>query len=213
MRTAVAERDGDHAIRHSGKEPDGELERAAVVIEADPILVLEAERFGRRRADERGVVPGQLGEGIGKLLQPPVVGEATVVKRRGGKKDDLQATTSSTRDRAPELRQGLRGEIGDNLWKLAAGKQPIMQDAVPFLVELGFAQNWFPCLAHDVVAGTILAPDHQPQYFDGTSTAEQREDQRLDDAERAADGARVSPRFEVMRAGNVPGCLDGCFVD
>ena len=88
-----------------------------------------------------------------------------------------------------------------------------MQDAVPFLVELGLAQDWFPCLAHDVVAGTILAPDHQPQHFDGTSTAEQREDQRLDDAERAADGARVSPRLEVMRAGNVPGCLDGCFVD
>ena len=35
VRTAVAERQGDHAVRHSGKEPDGKLERAAGVVEAD----------------------------------------------------------------------------------------------------------------------------------------------------------------------------------
>ena len=88
-----------------------------------------------------------------------------------------------------------------------------MQDAVPLLVELGLAQDRFPGLPHDVVAGTILAPDHQPQHFDGGSSTEQREDQRLDDAERASNRARVSPRFEVVRAGNVPRRLDGCFVD
>ena len=76
-----------------------------------------------------------------------------------------------------------------------------MQDAVPLPVELGLAQDRFPGLPHDVVAGTILAPDHQPQHFDGGSSAEQREDQRLDDAERASNRARVSPRFEVVRAG------------
>ena len=117
------------------------------------------------------------------------------------------------RDERRELRQGLRGESGDNFWKLAAGKQSIMQDAVPLPVELGLAQDRFPGLPHDVVAGTILAPDHQPQHFDGGSSAEQGEDQRLDDAERASNRARVSPRFEVVRAGNMPLALDGCFVD
>ena len=88
-----------------------------------------------------------------------------------------------------------------------------MQDAVPLLLELGLAQDRLPGFLHDVVAGTILAPGNQPEHLDWASSAEQREDQRLDDAERASDCARVSPRFEVMRAGNVPGRLDGRFVD
>ena len=89
-----------------------------------------------------------------------------------------------------------------------------MQDAVPLGVEVGgFPEYRLPGLAHDVVAGTILARGHQAQHFERSSSAEQGEDQRLDDAERASDRARVSPRFEVMRAGNVPGRLDRCFVD
>ena len=88
-----------------------------------------------------------------------------------------------------------------------------MQDAVPLLVELGLSQDRFPGVAHDVVAGTILVPDHQPQHFNRGSSAEQRKDQRLDDAERASNRARVSPRFEVVRAGNMPLRLGGCFVD
>ena len=88
-----------------------------------------------------------------------------------------------------------------------------MQDAVPFRVELGRAQDRCPGLPHDVVAGTILVSHHQPEHFDRRPSTEQGEDQRLDDAERAADRARVSPRFEVMRAGKVPGRLDRCFVD
>ena len=95
VRTAVAERQGDHAVRHAGEEPNGELERAARIVETDHILARKAERLGGLRAHERGVVPGQLGEGIGKLLQPPVVREAAVVKRGGGEEHDLQATRRS----------------------------------------------------------------------------------------------------------------------
>ncbi len=132
VRTAVAERQRDHAVRHSGEEPNRELERSAGIIEANPILVCEADRFGRLRADERGIIPGQLREGIGKLLQPPVVREAAVVKRGRGEEHDLQITRRSRRGlarrtasgaKAAELRQGLRGEVGDNFWKLAAGQE------------------------------------------------------------------------------------------
>ena len=214
MRTAVAERQRDHAVGHSGEEPNRELERSAGIIEANPILVCKADRFGCLRADERGVIPGQLRQGIGKLLQPPVVREAAVVKRGRGEEHDLQIARRSRRGaKAAELRQGLPGEVGDNFWKLAAGQKPIVQNAVPGLVELRLTQDRFPGLPHDVVAGTILAPDHQPKHLDWGPAAEQREDQRLDDAERASNRARVSPRFEVMRAGNVPARFDGCFVD
>ena len=57
------------------------------------------------------------------------------------------------------------------------------------------------------------SPTISPSTSTGGSSAEQGEDQRLDDAERAANRARVSPRFEVMRARNVPLRLGGCFVD
>ena len=170
VRTAIAERQGDHAVGHAGEDRDGKLERAARVIETDHILARKTERFGGLRAHERRVVPGELGERIGKLLQPPVVREAPVVKRGRGEEHDLQARRRCTgaarhRSRRRELRQRLRGEFGDNFWKLAAGKQPIVQDAVPLPVELGVAQDRIPGLPHDVVAGTILASHHQPQHF------------------------------------------------
>ena len=222
VRTAVAERQGDHAVRHSGEEPDGELERAAGIVEADPILVCEAERFGRLRADERGVVPGQLGEGIGKLLQPPVVREAAVVKRGGGEEDDLQATAVRQALRpfaeraAAEVRRassarGCPVRVGTTSGSSLPERNPSCRTRFHFLSNSASPEDRFPGLPHDVVAGTILAPDHQPQHFDGGSSAEQGEDQRLDDAERASNRARVSPRFEVMRAGNVPRRLGRMF--
>ena len=101
VRTAVADRQGDHAVRHAGKDPDGKLERAARVIDTDHILARETERFGGLRAHERGVVPGELGEGIGKLLQPPVVRESAVVKRRRGQEHDLQSPPGDPSRRRP----------------------------------------------------------------------------------------------------------------
>ena len=87
-----------------------------------------------------------------------------------------------------------------------------MQDAVPLLVELALAQDRRPGLPHDVVTGPILAARHQPKHFNGGSSAEQRENQWLDDAERASNGARVSPRFEVVRTRDMPLRLGGCFI-
>ena len=88
-----------------------------------------------------------------------------------------------------------------------------MQDAVPLPVELALAQDRVPGLPHDVVTGAILASHHQPQHFNERSSAEQGEDQWLDDAERASNRARVSPRFEVVSTRNMPLRLGGCFID
>ncbi len=102
---------------------------------------------------------------------------------------------------------------GNNFGKLAAGEQSVVQDAVPLPVELALAQDWRPGLPHDVVTGPILACHHQPQHFNGGSSAEQGEDQWLDDAERASNRARVSPRFEVVSTRDMPLRLGGCFID
>ena len=90
--SSVAKGEGDHAVRHAGKDPQGKIERAARVIETHQLLARKTERLGGLRTHERGVVPGELRQGIGKLLQPPVVRETAVVKRRGGEEDDLQVT-------------------------------------------------------------------------------------------------------------------------
>ena len=145
--------------------------------------------------------------------------QPSLAKRPSCSEGEGRKTTSRPpRDPLPpmeraQLGQGLGGERGNDLGKLAAGKQAIMQDAVPLRVEVSRAEDRCPGLPHDVVAGTILVSRHQPEHFDRRPATEQGQDQRLDDAERAADRTRVSPRFEVMRAGKVPGRLDRCFVD
>ena len=101
VRTAIAERQGDHAVRHAGEDRDGKLERAPRVIETDQVLARKTERLGGLQAYQRGVVPRELGEGVGKLLQPPVVGEAPVVKRWRGEEDDLEAAFAGSARLSP----------------------------------------------------------------------------------------------------------------
>ena len=179
VRTAIADRQRDHAVRHAREDGDGKLERAARVIETDHVLARQTERFGGLRAHERGVVPGELGEGIGKLLQPPVVREPAVVKRRRGKEHDLQATPGSRRRPGPRRRRRRSGRpssargsavrVGNDFGKLAAGKQPIVQDAVPLRVELALAQDRGPGLPHDVVTRDDPCP---PTISASTSTGD-----------------------------------------
>ena len=88
-----------------------------------------------------------------------------------------------------------------------------MQDAVPLAVEPrprpgSVSRSPAGCRSRD-----DPCPDHQPQHLDGALSTEQGEDQRLDDAERAADRARVSPRFQVVSARDMPLRLGGCFID
>ncbi len=106
--TAIAKGEGYHTVRHAWEDPDGKLERSARIVETDQIPARKTERPGGRRAHQGRVVPGELGEGIGKLLQPPVVREAAVVKRGGGEEHDLQAGAGRAgADQAREFRKGL----------------------------------------------------------------------------------------------------------
>ena len=79
-RTTVTKGERHDAVRHPWKDRDRQFERAARIIEADHIPARDTERLRHLRAHERGVVPRQLRERIRKLLQPPVVREAAVVK-------------------------------------------------------------------------------------------------------------------------------------
>ena len=51
------------------------LERPALVSQLHHVASFDAEAMRRGRAEECRVVPSELGDGLGQLLQPAVVGE------------------------------------------------------------------------------------------------------------------------------------------
>ena len=68
----------------------GALQRAALVGQLQHVARLHAQAVRGRRAEDRGVVPGELGDRLGQFLQPAVVGEAAVVNRGVGPEDDFE---------------------------------------------------------------------------------------------------------------------------
>src|SRR5206468_1205734 len=90
-RAAVAKMHGDAVVGMSHDREDSAANGAAPVPEldhvADDLPVFAAlkrchagglQTFGSRRAHDDGVVPCQPGDRFGQLLQPAVIGEATV---------------------------------------------------------------------------------------------------------------------------------------
>src|SRR5437773_2486664 len=79
-------------------------------------LVRQPQPLGSLGTDERGIIPGKLGQRLRQLLQPTVVGEAAVKDCRVGLKRNLEGAprfclgVSSFRWRAPRCRfSGFRG--------------------------------------------------------------------------------------------------------
>src|SRR5262245_26648761 len=87
----------------AGNDPDGRTQGSALVPKLDEVgeyfavfpapranLIRQAEALGSSWTDERGVVPGELGQRLWQLLQPTVVGKAAVEDRRVGLKTNFQ---------------------------------------------------------------------------------------------------------------------------
>ena len=153
-RAAVAEVHGDAVVGVAGDREQRAADRAAAIAQlddvADDLSVLAAlqrrrarrlERRGRRRADERGVVPGQLGERLRQLLQPAVVGEAAVEDGRVGAEDDLErrrrpaAAAAGVAARAPRLSAstvfGANAVSGDRRRRAASAATTVSKSASP----------------------------------------------------------------------------------
>ncbi len=78
-RPAVAQRHRDREVRLAGKDQGGDLQAAAGEVQPHDVAGGHAQRLRGRRADDGGVIPGQLGDRVGELLQPAVIGEPAVV--------------------------------------------------------------------------------------------------------------------------------------
>src|SRR4029453_7117407 len=112
------------------------------------LLVSEPETLGERRAEQGGVIPGELGHGLGQLLQPAVIGEAPIPQRRVRLKEEF------------ELRQGsavlFRARAGYGLHLHLAGGEgrirnnPIMEGCAPEPFEVLRWQVTAPVIAYDL---------------------------------------------------------------
>ena len=67
-RPAVAERDRDREIRLTGEDHGGDLQGPAFELQPDHVAVGHAQSLRRFGAEDRGVIPGQLGDRVGELL-------------------------------------------------------------------------------------------------------------------------------------------------
>ncbi len=202
-RAAVAQVKGDGAWRLPGQDPDGRLQLAAAVANLDHLLRLHAELRRRRRAEQRRVVPRELGVRLRKFLEPAVVGEPAVVDRRVGAKHDLEALARGA-DGA-----GVHGAGGQRLLGCRrAGHEPVVQRLAPELVEgrgVLQAAALLPVGAEDVGARLPRLLGHErADHLVGRPSAVERRDQRLNDGDDAVGRARVAPRFQVVRGRDVP---------
>ena len=102
---AVAKRDRRAVFRVAGQRPDGCVDGRASDGDLRHVALLEAELArGRGRHEER-VVPGDLGRGVGKLLQPAEVREVAA--------GDLAVDLEADFELAAETGSGLAAEVGE----------------------------------------------------------------------------------------------------
>src|ERR1017187_9934853 len=84
---AIAEVQGDGLIHVAGLNPDRSAQLAALVGELQHAAVFDAQPVRVAGAHNGGIVPRELGDGLGQFLQPAAVGEAAIVDGGVGAED------------------------------------------------------------------------------------------------------------------------------
>ena len=171
---------------------------------------IDAEVQGQARADKDRVIPRNLGDRIRALLEPTVVGEATVVDLGVEAKAHFEVGLGEGAVAGREGEQrGQTGGVEAHIGLLVGGthEQTVMQELAEHVVGVTAANDARDGIINlSVRIGDGFAGD-AGQNFDLGQTVEQRHDHRLHRDDRAVGGAGVSPRLEVVggldvRAGN-----------
>ena len=186
----------------AGQDHDRGLELALVQRQANEVAARHARAPRAVAADSSGgIVPGELADRVGQLLQPGVVGEAAVVDRGRGPEDDLGLCAVAGAAAA----SGLGGERGQrrhverqqrDRCRLAPRQQAVVQHALPRRLEVG-AERRLPGLAHQVVAR------HAPRRTRAAPGARWRSCRRT--AARSAAGRRRADRPPLGRRPTIRG--------
>ncbi len=168
---------------------------------------LDAELRAEAGRNEDGVVPGELRHGLGALLQPAVVGEATVVHLGVHGEADLEAVLGDGDGRGGlgEQRAHAGGGDGDVGHRVGgAGEQAVVEELAETLFAVDAAkgvQAGDGFVNERVGVGLGFAED-AGEDFELGEAAEEREDHRLHRHDGAVGGAGVAPGFEVVGRGD-----------
>ena len=92
---SVTQVQGDGIIGVARHNPDGRFHRLPVRAQLHHIAVGHAQLPGARGTDQRGVVPGQLGERLGQFLQPAIVGETAIPNGGIGAQDNFDSACAA----------------------------------------------------------------------------------------------------------------------
>ena len=106
------------------------------------------------RADHRGVVPSELGVGLGNFLQPAAIGEASVKNGRIGFENDFEIVGAGTGIlRSRNVAAGSDG----NCRERGTGQHAVVQRSFPvgFVGFVFFSVLGLPVIANDVVRARV----------------------------------------------------------
>jgi hypothetical protein len=196
----------ERRVGHPGHAEDRDLERTPFRLDTHHVLVAQAVGGCGGGAHEQGVLPGDLGHRVRELLEPCVVRALAVLELRARHEEKIRVPG------AARERPGLGGERGEHPARRrdgdgserAVGEEAIVENAVPAPLEVLLSEDAAPRLLHDLVAGAVLPAREKPDQLHVALAPVERQDQRLDHAERGAERARVAPRLEEMGARHVP---------
>ncbi len=171
----------------------GPRTRRSVTVISTMSPLVRCRRSAICRADRDHVVPGELAERLGQLLQPRHVGEAAVPHAR------VRPEHHIDRACATRLRCRRRGGMrcrGDRRRRRAAD-ETVMQRPAPARLEVA-AEAGHPGFPHRCVGRRIDPAAQHIEDLMRAAAAIKRRDQRLDQRHRAIDRAPVAPALERM---------------
>ena len=209
-------------VRVAGRDERGDLDLPSLEADLDHrhlgigVGLFDPQIARALRADQRGVVPSELGDRVGQLLEPAVVGVAAVVELRIRHEDDLEGASVLS-----------EGTISFS-WMAAVVKAASSFSGSGAGALLARKPSWRN-FTHPAVRSFTPAVAAKPRNVSCTSSgplrlrqagdarqqielrpaAVEREDHRLDRDVAAVGREAVAPMLEVMRLRHLPGDARG----
>ncbi len=212
----VTHRHGHRAVGMARRDHHRRVSGRAVQAQVDHVALLEAEARRVGGAEQRGVLPRQLGDGVGQFLQPAVVGQAAVVDLVIGDDVDLEPRRGLRR-RLHRLRRGENRVVPDGR-RLGLEGAPL-DEAVgdPFLPgqleerRVGRARG--PEIAQLRPGGAVAFAEERRQHLRLARAGVERRDERLLERDGAVVRARIAPALQRVGRGKHPAGAVGRLVE
>ena len=202
----------------SGDDQRAASDLAAADIDLDSVALSHAELLGGGEAHQHSVVPAQVRDLLGQLLQPAIVREAAVVERGIGPEENLDSTLRGLLTGGDPSSRGSRGHNGSSRRRRRLRREgcaidpAIVQRLTPRGVEVALDISLRVGL--DNLEGSHLrVVEQRLQHLVRAVAAVQRRDHRLDDRDSAVIATGIRPALEVVRLVDVPLANSAGFVD